>query len=291
MNIVYITNTNPKFVQFVNNSIESIKLHNTNCNFYVIISGTDCIKELDHDGIKQIRYEYDDEMNLKELRNSVDRHALISYTKLFLHEILSDLDKCLFVDADTICFGNIEHLYNTEVEYIGCRYDNCDNIYEISKLKQSFYRDYDSNIDRHIMSTLMLMNLKNLRKIDFKKVIFKDYVQLYNDYKLRLSLLNKMSWHDFWHHEEMYLTVNFFKNIQYMFLDKSDFMQLHQMESRIEANRELSKFLKLFDVRNINDKSQLKKIKTSFIHFCGLSFIDASNLFLKLSENVSNARK
>ena len=215
MNIVYITNTNPKFVQFVNNSIESIKLHNNNCNFYVIISGTDCIKELDREWIKQIRYEYDDKMNLKELRNSIDRHALISYTKLFLHEILPDLDKCLFVDADTICFGNIEHLYNTEVEYIGCRYDNCDKIYERSYLKQSFYRDYDINIDKHIMSTLMLMNLKNLRKIDFTKIVFKDYVQIYNDYKSRLESLTRMTWHDFWHHEEMYLTVNFYKNIQH----------------------------------------------------------------------------
>ena len=140
------------------------------------------------------------------------------------------------------------------------------------------------------MSTLLLMNLENLRKIDFTKIVFKDYIQLYNDYKSRLALLNNMTWHDFWHHEEMYLTVNFFKNIQYMFLDKSDFIQLRQMESRIDANRELSKFLKLFDVRNINDRLQLNKIKTSFIHFCGLSSIDASNLFLKLSENVSKSK-
>ena len=291
MNIVYITNTNPKFVQFVNNSIESIKLHNTNCNFYVIISGTDCIKELDHDGIKQIRYEYDEKMNLKELRNSIDRHALITYTKLFIHEILADLDKCLFVDADTICFGNIEHLYNTEVEYIGVRYDNCDSIYEKSKLKQDFYKDYNASIDRHLMSTIMLMNLKNLRKINFTEIVFKNYIQIYEDYMKRLSEQDSKFWQNNWFHEEMYLTINFFDKIDFICQDETDFIQLTTMKCLINVSSEFSKFLKRFNVRSVKNKEHLTNIKVSFIHLCGLSVPQASTTFLNLSRYVSNARK
>lgn len=291
MNIVYITNENPKFVQFVNNSIESIKLHNANCDFYVIVCGTNYIKELDHSGIKQIHYDYKNTIlySLKNKEN--DRHALITYTKLFIHEILTDLDKCLFVDSDTICFGNIEHLYNTEVEYIGCRYDNCDSIYEKSKLKQDFYKDYNASIDRHLMSTIMLMNLKNLRKINFTEIVFKNYIQIYEDYMKRLSEQDSKFWQNNWFHEEMYLTINFFDKIDFICQDETDFMQLTPMKCLINVSSEFSKFLKRFNVRSVKNKECLTNIKVSFIHLCGLSVPQASTTFLNLSRYVSNARK
>ena len=93
-------------------------------------------------------------------RGEGDRISNAAYLKLLLPRL--PYDKVLFLDGDVICQYPLDNLWGTGVEYIGL----CES-HSYGKKQAE-----DLGIDRYGLSGMMLLNLKNLRQIDFTKKAF-----------------------------------------------------------------------------------------------------------------------
>lgn len=90
-------------------------------------------------------------------RKTNERITQTTYLKLFLIEL--PYDKILFIDPDTIIQKPLNELWNTDVKYLGM----CES-HDAGKTQAD-----DLGIEKYAISGVMLMNLKNLRKIGFTK--------------------------------------------------------------------------------------------------------------------------
>lgn len=90
-------------------------------------------------------------------RGDDDRITNAAYLKCFLTEL--PYKKCLYVDPDTICQKPILSMYKTTIKYIGIT-----ESYSFGKKQAKAL-----GLPRYGLTSMMLMNLEELRKIDFTK--------------------------------------------------------------------------------------------------------------------------
>ena len=100
-------------------------------------------------------------INISDFLNNIDFHfdgcnetiSGATYYRLFIPYILKDIDKCIYLDADTLVCGSLDELWNTEVEYIGG-----------VKISENLFNNQKQYINsKYIINTgVLLMNLKNL---------------------------------------------------------------------------------------------------------------------------------
>lgn len=89
-------------------------------------------------------------------RGQGDRISNAAYLKCFLPLILP-YDKTIYVDADTICQRPIKKLWE-----MNCKYINLCETYDIGRIQAKAI-----GVKRYGLTGMMVMNLKNLRKINF----------------------------------------------------------------------------------------------------------------------------
>lgn len=241
MNIVYCVDNNPEYIKMLNKSIDSIDMYNNDVNYYIIINSNSKISGIKKG--KQILFKLNE--TFRERLNSKDgpkdRLNNSSYLKLYIPEILNDLDKCLFVDCDCVCFNNISDVYNQNVEFL--------------KLSKIDIRATERKTELGIPATgnyystgIMLMNLNNLRKDNFKSTCF--------------SNMNNIKC-SFWCHEETLINKNYYNKIE-------------QFEKNVQFfNKEISE-------NSYNNYESLKK-NIPAIKFAHIGGKDKS-LFFKLFE-------
>jgi len=166
INIAYMCDS--KYLPYVMTSIDSAitnKSKNTHYNIYVIAKDftnkdIENIKKIEQSDVK-IHIIKAKEKNLNYA--SLGRFASykISLQKLFIAEYLKDIDKVLYLDADTLIQGDLSKLYNTNIKehYVaavkdGLMYQFPEHIIEIGLNWRKFYFN----------SGVMLLNLKKIRK-------------------------------------------------------------------------------------------------------------------------------
>ena len=138
---------------FTEISIQTVKKHNPDAKIVIVsekpiqVNGADEYYVWDLGGIHRNRGEG-------------DRISNAAYLKLLLPRL--PYDKVLFLDGDVICQHPLDNLWGTGVEYIGL----CES-HSYGKKQAE-----DLCIDRYGLSGMMLLNLKNLRRIDFTKKAF-----------------------------------------------------------------------------------------------------------------------
>lgn len=211
-------------------SMNSILSFNDDVNFYIINNADKPIEDLPN--VKQYLFKlntvFRERLNSKE--GPSDRLKNTSYLKLFIPEILKDIDKCLFVDCDCLCFDNIEDIYNKDVDYI-----------RLPEIEINAARKSELGlVNRPYYSTgIMLMNLDALRKTNFREQCFR------NIHKIVCS---------FWCHEETLMNVNFYDKIDAF--DKT--VQWHKFQTlkynNFEALRKNIKKIKFLHIGG-KDKS------------------------------------
>ena len=120
MNIVYCINDNPTYINMMYESMRSFDMHHSNIKFYVIVNTEKKlnIRLEEYYRITQIPCKltktYRERLNSHE--GPTDRLNNTSYLKLWIPELLKDkVNRCLFVDCDILCFGNIEDEYNSKI--------------------------------------------------------------------------------------------------------------------------------------------------------------------------------
>lgn len=156
MNLVFCLNK--KFLDYTCCCIKSIIHNNKNfINKIYILS-----EDLTQDDLKnkdifnvipvEIRKPiYPPDFKFEKLNSSISRE---SYFRLFIPETLKNIDKCLYMDGDMFCFGDIKTL----------DYYPCDYLCGVS----GFNNPITSNAcDRYINAGLIIMNLKAMREDNF----------------------------------------------------------------------------------------------------------------------------
>lgn len=137
-------------VKVVMNSIK--KNTKSKVKFHVIgldIEGCEC-------------YEKPDISNLMVTRNPHNQITESAVYRLYIPDLIK-ADKCIYLDSDLIVLDDIKKLWDYDVEYIG---GVIDPMYRSQASKNNLKHAY-------INSGVMVLNLKNLRKINYWERIHK----------------------------------------------------------------------------------------------------------------------
>lgn len=146
------------FEKYCKLSIESVLKHNPKAQIIII---TKDILDLPYKQIKPNR-----ELKIKGLECD---YGYCAYSKLLLPEIL-DLDKVIYLGADTICQGTLKELWDTE-----CTFINACNSWQYSKIQAQ-----ELGIKNYINVDMMVMNLEQIRKINFAELAIKNQSEIEN---------------------------------------------------------------------------------------------------------------
>ncbi len=107
--------------------------------------------------------------NRKENLLRTDFFTLTIYYRIFIPFMFPEYDKAIYIDSDTCIPGDISKLYNIPLKdnlFAGCIDISCkDN----PVLCNYFKMNSGVSIDEYINSGVLLMNMKELRRINFEK--------------------------------------------------------------------------------------------------------------------------
>ena len=180
MNIVF--SINRKFLQQLCTTIVSV-LENNFCNINIIILHSD-LNEKDISIIELLKLKYKnlkieyinvDKKHFENLKNNIEYISIETYYRYAIAEFITE-EKCLYLDADIIVNGNLENLYNTDIEDFYC-----------AGVKDLFIecQDYKKTIDLseqniYINAGVLLLNLKKMKEDNIYKLLL-DNTENYQD--------------------------------------------------------------------------------------------------------------
>ena len=187
MNI--LVTINEQYVNQLNILLSSIQKSNKNEKFNIYILN----KELDEKQIEEIkkgldlkRFDINDikisETEISKLPVYEQRYPIEVYFRIFATKYLpNDIDRVLYLDADTLVINDLNELYNMDFE---------DNYFiattHIKKVLHKF-NEIRLGIEKdkpYINTGVLLMNLKELRKIEIEK----EEIEFINKNKRKLML-------------------------------------------------------------------------------------------------------
>ena len=180
MNIVYVLDNTKQYVDMCLLSAKSLLNIHPDAN--IIIVSNQKIIDIQYKNIV-----LQDLNNIQLRHNKNDRITSSTYLKLILTQL--PFKKCLFIDPDTLILNDLTQLYNADIQYIGCTQSHN---YGKKQAKQL-------NNEKYFLSGVMLLNLQNLRKINFYDKVLTIYKDLSNP-KYNVS----------WQHEETILNIQFY---------------------------------------------------------------------------------
>ena len=94
------------------------------------------------------------------IRNHVSTSALLKFN---IADILSDIDKVLYLDSDIVVLKDLTEFYNSYIsEVYACVIEDCLELIRKYLPRNGFIKEY--NIDPYFNSGVMLLNLKKLRE-------------------------------------------------------------------------------------------------------------------------------
>lgn len=172
--VVFITDNN----YLVNTAVAIISLYenkseNSEYDVYLIITD-----DVENEGINKIKIISRDDFVIHIVKSpySVDDFKLdetyvspAAINKFYLADILSELDKVIYIDGDVIINGDLKKLYDIELneEYAAVVRDIlAENKLHIIKILQS-------NLKFYFNSGMMLLNLKKIRQDDLAQKLIK----------------------------------------------------------------------------------------------------------------------
>ena len=186
VNLVYYSDA--KYLPYMMTSIYSAienKKASTKYNIYVITQG---YKKEDEENLQKLEQKNVKIYQVKATEKNLDYKHLGRFEtfkpamqKIFISDYLNNIDKVLYLDADTIIQQDLSELYNTDIEdvYISASRDGLmfmfpQHITEIGLNWRNFYFN----------SGVMLMNLKKIRQDNLIKqaiIFFHTHQEVFGD--------------------------------------------------------------------------------------------------------------
>ena len=173
MNVIFATNDN--FAQYAGVAILSLLDNNKHSHFNINLLCLDVCNE----NIKKIREltsNYDCTFNIINVDESTfdgcpdpGQYSKACYLRLLTPDLLPKVDKVLYLDCDLVVNGDIEELYNTDMEgYAVAGVSDCTLSFNIIEP----YIGYDFMEYGYINSGVLLLNLKYWREHHSKEALF-----------------------------------------------------------------------------------------------------------------------
>ena len=168
VNLVYMCDSN--YLQYVITSLDSAITHKKKTTYYNVYIIAKDFTLKDEENIKKLEQSHVKINIIKATERNLNYASLgrfssfkIALQKIFIAEYLSNVDKVLYLDADTLIQDDLSSLYNTNIKkyYVaavkdGLMYQFPDHIIEIGLNWRKFYFN----------SGVMLLNLSKIRKDD-----------------------------------------------------------------------------------------------------------------------------
>lgn len=161
-------------------TIASIMHQNKNVHFHVINS--DLTQQSKHTLLQMVRGRDDIQLDFislesgifNKLKLNIDYISVETYFRYVIADLLSNIDKCLYLDADLVVNGNLDEFYNTN---LGDNY--CAGVEDL----YIEYLDYKKKIgfqpdDLYINAGVLLLNLSKMRKDNVSDVLIKNTIKL-----------------------------------------------------------------------------------------------------------------
>lgn len=179
MNIVYCCDQT--YIDKLKMSIDTVLKYNPEANI-TVLSATKLDIPYQNIVVDTSKYNF---------KQRADTHVSnATYLKLFIPQYIKK-DKVLLLDADILCRNSIQQLYNKDIKYIGMTHSHDCGINQAKKI----------GIPTYMLASMLLMNLKNLRQIQFTKIA----LFAMQNFKFPATA---------WQHDQTILNCCFYKFIQ-----------------------------------------------------------------------------
>lgn len=179
LNIAYSSDDN--YAQHVGVSMTSLFDNNRNFDEITVYIIENKISKLNKEKLQKIAKDYNrnlifinfEEYEMKlhlDIGNSI---SVSAYSRLFLADIVNEIDKIIYMDCDSVINGSLYELWSTDLEnyYVAGVLDTVSNE---TKLKVGM-----SENDNYINSGMLLINLKQWRMDNIQKK-FIEFINYYN---------------------------------------------------------------------------------------------------------------
>ena len=167
MTIVYCIDKNCK--DMCRMSIDTLLKHNNTCNIFVLFTDPNIDNALFNNvSLINISKYIPSNFHFDALQRTTNL-TQASYYRLFIPYVFNNLDKIIYLDADTLITGNIDELWNIDPDYIAACKDHTD------KLINNLF------IPNAVNAGVLNMNLKSLREMHIIKIANKITSSLFPD--------------------------------------------------------------------------------------------------------------
>lgn len=165
MNVVYATDIN--YVPIMGTSICSLFENNKECEQINVFILEDNIGDFEKEKLILFAKKYGRNIFFYSVNNLIQKFersgmtkyngSYACYIRLYVGELLQDIDKCLYLDCDTLIMGTLNNLYSLDLEkfHVGLAID-CNHNDANKAIKKSCEAKYFN-------SGVMLINLKRWR--------------------------------------------------------------------------------------------------------------------------------
>ena len=165
----------------------------TQYRFYILTDQLFCSDELEDLKTKFSNFEVVlHQIDLEKLNYKINNEGLSAFTfcRLFLSEIFTECEKCIYIDTDTIIIDDLSSLYNRNIEecYVSGVKDYGLQMY--AKRNKKGHSDFSlSEMETYINAGVLLMNLKKIRQ-DGLSSLFKQNITKLWEYEDQ-DIINK----------------------------------------------------------------------------------------------------
>ncbi len=200
MNVAFITDDNyvlPTSVAI----ISLVKNTHTELNIYVVCDSLDkekkeTITKLGTNECNIEIIEVGDRYDFKKKDTgrfeglTISKAALLKFS---LPDILSNVEKVLFIDGDTIINRDLSELYNEDIEnYYLAAVNDIAGLFDSESTKK-YYSDIDTPREEYFNTGVMLMNLKQMREDSVSKKLI-ELRKKYEDPLMDQNTYNIVTW-------------------------------------------------------------------------------------------------
>jgi len=172
------------YVPLAEISIQTLKKYNPEAKIIIVSEKPLDVKGMDENYVFDLGGQHRN-------RGIGDRISNAAYLKLLLPKL--PYEKIIYLDGDTIIQKPLDEIWNMDIEYIGVTESHSYGEQQSKEL----------GIDRYALSGFLLLNLKNLRKINFTEESFK--------FEKENSIPTKI-----WRHEETILNCRWHDKLTFL---------------------------------------------------------------------------
>lgn len=172
---------------------------NTRYEFHLLLSGS--VSECNLQKLQTLREKHPQHQfiihNMQDSYQSVEislehlKHAQATFYRLQLPSLLNDINKCIYLDSDTIVCQDLSALYRINIDDRLLAGVRAAGYYWPEERKQMALKELEiPSIDQYVNAGVLLMNLKNMRELSLEEV-FVSYVER-NYSSLDQDIFNKV---------------------------------------------------------------------------------------------------